>query len=166
MWDLSSLTRGQTCVPCMERQILFIYFFIWLHLVLAEKAMAPHSSTRAWKIPWAEEPGRLQSMGSLRVGHNWATSLSLFTLCIEEGNGNPLQCSCLENPRDGGAWWAAVCGVAQSQTRLKRLSSSSSSSLSCGMWDLVPQTGIKLGPLAMGVCRVWATGPPGKSLQF
>ena len=46
--------------------------------------------------------------------------------CIGDGNGNPLQCSCLENPRDGGAWWAAVYGVAQSQTRLKRLSSSSS----------------------------------------
>ena len=48
-------------------------------LVLSEKAMAPHSSTLAWKIPWTEEPGRLQSMGSLRIGHNWATSLSLFT---------------------------------------------------------------------------------------
>ena len=47
--------------------------------------------------------------------------------CIGEGNGNPLQCSCLENPRDGGAWWAAVYGVAKSRTRLKRLSSSSSS---------------------------------------
>ena len=47
--------------------------------------------------------------------------------CIGEGNGNPLQCSCLENPRDGGAWWAAVYGVAQSWTRLKRLSSSNSS---------------------------------------
>jgi len=46
--------------------------------------------------------------------------------CIGEEDGNPLQCSCLENPRDGGAWWAAVCGVAQSRTRLKRLSSSSS----------------------------------------
>ena len=46
--------------------------------------------------------------------------------CIGEGNGNPLQCSCLENPRDGGVWWAAVYGVAQSRTRLKRLSSSSS----------------------------------------
>ena len=46
--------------------------------------------------------------------------------CIGEGNGNPLQCSCLENPRDGGAWWAAVSGVAQSRTRLKQLSSSSS----------------------------------------
>ena len=48
--------------------------------------------------------------------------------CIGEGNGNPLQCSCLEDPRDGGAWWAAVYGVAQSRTRLKRLSGSSSSS--------------------------------------
>ena len=45
----------------------------------SEKAMAPHSSTLAWKIPWTEEPGRLQSIGSLRVGHDWATSLSLFT---------------------------------------------------------------------------------------
>ena len=90
-----------------------------------EKAMAPHSSTLAWKIPQTEEPGRLQSMGSLRVRHDWATSLSLFTSCTGEGNGNPLQCSCLENPRDGRAWWAAVYGVAQSRTRLKRLSSSS-----------------------------------------
>ena len=89
------------------------------------RGMAPHSSTLAWKIPWTEEPGRLQSMGSLRVGHDWATSLSLS--CIGEGNGNPLQCSCLENPRDGGASWASVSGVTQSQTRLKWLSSSSSS---------------------------------------
>ena len=88
--------------------------------------MAPHSSTLAWKIPWMEEPGRLQSMGSLGVGHDWATSLSLSLSCIWEGNGNPLQCSCLENPRDGGAWWAAISGVAQSQTRLKQLSSSGS----------------------------------------
>jgi len=70
-------------------------------LCFVEKAMAPHSSTLAWKIPWMEEPGGLQSMGSLRVGHDRATSLSLS--CIGEGNGNPLQCSCLENPRDGGA---------------------------------------------------------------
>ena len=84
----------------------------------------PTPVTLAWKIPWMEEPGRLQFMGSLRVGHDWATSLSR----IGEGNGNPFQCSCLENPRDGGAWWAAVYGVAQSRTRLKRLRSSSSSS--------------------------------------
>ena len=94
--------------------------------------MAPHSSTLAWKIPWMEEPGGLQSMGSLRVGNMnrgawWATAhgvaksqtpLSDFTFtfhfslsCAGEGNGNPLQCSCLENLRDGGAWWAAVYGV-------------------------------------------------------
>ena len=83
--------------------------------------MATHSSTLAWKIPRAEEPGGLQSLGLLRVGHDWATSLSL----TGEGNGNPLQCSCLENPRDGGAWWAAIYGVAQSWTWLEWLSSSS-----------------------------------------
>ena len=87
--------------------------------------MAPHSSTLAWRIPWTEEPGRLQSMGLLRVRHEGATSLHLSLSCIGEGNGNPLQCSCLENPRDGGAWWAALYGVAQSRTQLKQLSSSS-----------------------------------------
>ena len=88
--------------------------------------MAPHSSTLALKIPLMEEPGGLQSMGLLRVRHDWLhfhVSLS----CIGEGNGNPLQCSCLGNPRDGGAWWAAIYGVAQSRTRLKWLSISSSS---------------------------------------
>ena len=68
------------------------------------------------------EPGRLQSMGSLGVGHDWVTSLSLFTFMHWRRNGNPLQCSCLENPRDGGAWLAAVYGVAQSQKQLKWLS--------------------------------------------
>ena len=95
----------------------------YIVVCISEKAMATHSSTLAWKIPWTEEPGRLKSMGSLGVGHDWATSLSLW--CIGEGNGNPLQCSCLENPRDRGACWAAVCGgkaVTQSWTRLKRLS--------------------------------------------
>ena len=80
--------------------------------------MAPDSSTLAWKIPWTEEPGGLQSMGSLSDTTEWLPfhfSLS----CVGEGNGSPLQCSCLENPRDGGAWWAAIYGVAQSRTRLK-----------------------------------------------
>ena len=99
-------------------------------LYITEKAMAPHSSTLAWKIPWMEEPGGLQSMVSLGVRHDWATSLSLSLSCTGEGNGNPLQCSCLENPRDGGAWWAAVYGVAQSRTRLKWLSIRSDQSFS------------------------------------
>ena len=89
--------------------------------------MATHSSTLAWRIPWMEEPGRLQSMGSLRVGYDWLLHFHFSLSCIGEGNGNPLQCSCMENPRDGGAWWAAVYGVTQSRTRLKWLSSSSSS---------------------------------------
>ena len=110
-----------------------MFEFSALLVFCLEKAMAPHSSTLAWKIPWTEEPGRLQSMGLQRVGHNWATSLSLS--CIGEGNGNPLQCSCLENPRGGGARWAAVYGVTQSRTRLKRLSSNSSSVL-FNVWRL------------------------------
>ena len=80
--------------------------------------MAAHSSTLAWKIPWMEEPGRLQhgvSQSDTTERLHFHFSLS----CIGEGNGNPLQCSCLEKPRDGGAWWAAIYGVAQSQTRLK-----------------------------------------------
>ena len=139
-----------------------------------EKEMAPHSRTIAWKIPWTEKPGRLQSMGSQRVRHDWETSLFTIAVfswrrqwhptpvllpgkshgqrslmgcspwgceesdrterlhfhfslsCIGEGNGNPLHCSCLENPRDAGAWWAAIYAVAQSRTWLKQLGSSSS----------------------------------------
>ena len=89
---------------------------------LAEKAMAPHSSTLAWKIPWTEEPGRLQSMGSIESDTTERLHYHFSLSCIGEGNGNSLQCSCLEGPRDGGAWWAAVYGVAQSRTQLKRLS--------------------------------------------
>ena len=81
--------------------------------------MAPHSSTLAWKIPWMEEPGGLQSMGSLRVGQTKRLHFHFSLSCMGEGNGHPLQYSCLENPRDGGAWWAAIYGVAQSRTRLK-----------------------------------------------
>ena len=97
-------------------------FYLPITPISMEKAMATHSSSLAWKIPWTEEPGRLQSMGSLRVGHNWTTSLSISLSCIGEGNGNLLQCSCLENPRDRGA----IYGIAQSRTQLKRLSSSNS----------------------------------------
>ena len=91
-----------------------------------EKAMVPHSSTLAWKVPWTEEPGRLQSMGSLESNMTERLHFHFSLSCIGEGNGNPLHCSFLENPTDGEAWWAAVHGVAQSRTRLKQLSSSSS----------------------------------------
>ena len=79
--------------------------------------------------------------------------------CIGEGNGNPLQCSCLENPRDGGSWWAAVYGVTQTRTRLTRLSSSSSSSLDPGWkqsWrDRTRSTTVVCGSAAPPLGRCW-----------
>ena len=111
--------------------------------------MATQSSVLAWRIPWTEESGRLQTMGFQEVRHDWATSLSLFTsqvvLVVKNlpasagdvgdvdsvpgpgrspggGDDNPLQSSCLENPMDRGAWWATVHRVAQSRTQLKWLS--------------------------------------------
>ena len=99
-------------------------------------------TTIPWRRKWQPTPALL-----LGKSHGWRSLVGCspwsgkesdtteplhfhFSLsCIGEGNGNPLQCSCLENPRDGGAWWAAIYGVAQSWTRLKRLSSSSSRAL-------------------------------------
>ena len=66
-----------------------------------EKEMATHSSTLASKIPWTEEPGGLQSMGSLESDTTEQLHFHFSLSCIGKGNGNPLQCSCLENPRDG-----------------------------------------------------------------
>ena len=83
--------------------------------LVSEKALATHSSTLAWKIPWTEEPGGLQSMGS---------QLSNFTFtfhfhALEKEMATHSSVLCLENPRDKGAWWTAVYGVTQSQARLK-----------------------------------------------
>ena len=92
---------------------------------------------RQWQPPPVFLPGKSHGQRSLVGCSPWGRCKSDTTKrlhfhfsisCIGEGNGNPLQCSCLENPRDGGAWWAAVYGVSQSWTRLKQLSSSSSSS--------------------------------------
>ena len=88
--------------------------------------------------PW----GREESDTTERLDFHFSLS------CTGEGNGNPLQCSCLENPRDGGAWWAAVYGVAQSQTQLKRLSSSSRKSFDSSMGKLS------------------TTGPPGRVIRW
>ena len=85
--------------------------------------LSPHSSTLAWRIPWTEKLGRLQSMGSLsRTGLSDLT-VSFHFHALEKEMATHSQCSCLENPRDGGAWWAAIYGVAQSRTQLKWLSS-------------------------------------------
>jgi len=118
-----------------------------------------------WRRKWQPTPvflpGESQGWQSLVGCHLWGhTELDTteqlhfhFSLsCIGEGNGNPLQCSCLENPRDGGAWWAAVCGVTQSRTRLKQLSSSSSGSnlaAAAGSWDLL--LSVFVSPLSLPV---------------
>ena len=102
-----------------------------------EKEMANHSSILAWKISWTEEPGGLQFMGLSggTVAKNLPVSaederdtgsIPWLGRSPGEGNGNPLQYSWLKNPRDGGTWWAAIYGIAQSQTQLTGLSSSSS----------------------------------------
>ena len=98
--------------------------------------MATHSSTLAWKIPWTEGPGRLQSMGSLGVRYDWVASLSLFTFMHGRRKWQPTPVFLPGESQGRGAWWAAVYGVAQSQTRLKRLSSSSSSCLSSNQFHL------------------------------
>ena len=95
--------------------------------------MATHSSSLAWKIPWTEEPGRLQSMGSRRVGHDWATSLSLFTFMHWRRKWQPapvfLPGVFLPGESQGRESLVGCClWIAQGRTRLKRLSSSSSSS--------------------------------------
>ena len=89
--------------------------------------MAPHSSTLAWKIPWMEEPGALQSMGSLEVRQDWETSLSLFTFMHWRRKWQPTPVYLPGESQGWGSLWAAVYGVTQSQTRLTWLSSSSSS---------------------------------------
>ena len=81
-----------------------------------EKEMATHSSILAWRIPWTEELGRLQSMGSQRVGHNWATK----THTPGEGNGNPSQYSCLGSPTHRGVWRATAHGASKSRTQLSK----------------------------------------------
>ena len=91
-------------------------------IISLEKAMAPHSSTLAWQIPWTEEPERLQSMGSLRIGHDWATSLSLFTFMHWRRKWQPTP---VFLPGESQEWRSLVFGVAQSWTQLKWLSNSS-----------------------------------------
>ena len=105
----------------------------------AQEEISQRTLPSLWRRQWHPTPvllpgkshGQRSLVGCSPWGHDeWNTTERLhfyFSLsCTGEGNGNPLQCSCLENPRDGGAWWAAISGVAQSWTRLKRLSSSSS----------------------------------------
>ena len=78
--------------------------------------MATYSSTLAWKIPWRRSPVGYSPWSFEESDTTEQLHFHFSLSCIGEGNGNPLQCSCLENPKDGGAWWAAVYRVAQSRT--------------------------------------------------
>ena len=120
-------------------QVLLFGIFCWLWWLLHFfYGVFVHSCRYNWRRQWHLTPvllpGKSHGWRSLVGCSPWSQEESdraewlqfHFSLsCIGEGNGNPLQCSCLENPRDGGAWWAAIYGVAQDRTRLKRLSSSS-----------------------------------------
>ena len=107
-----------------------IPLFAETSLTFPEKAMAPHSSTLAWKIPWTEEPDRLQPMVSRRVGHDWATSLSLFTFMHWRRKWQPIPAFLPGESQGQGS-------LVGCQTRLKWLSSSSSSSLTCQLKKFV-----------------------------
>ena len=106
-------------------------------------------------------------MGSLKSDTTERLHFHFSLSCTGEGNGNPLQCSCLENPRDGGTWWAAVSGVAQSRTQLKRLSSSSSSSSRVQLFA-TPRTVPHHAPLSLGLSRQASgsgiSSPPSRDL--
>ena len=91
-----------------------------VHWILQEKAMAPYSSTLAWKIPWTEEPGRLQSMGSLELDTTERLHFHFSLSCIAEGNWQPTPVFLPGESQGWEAWWAAVYGVAQSWTCLKQ----------------------------------------------
>ena len=118
-----------------------------------------------WRMQWHPTPvllagefhGQKNLVGYGPFGHK---DLDMTEQLTREGNGTPLQYSCLENPRDGGAWWAAVYGVAQSRTRLKRLSSSSSSSITEGALNVCAQA-------CPTLCDPMDYSPPGSpSMEF
>ena len=117
-------------MQCLVSKVTFYPYLGRPQFKQPEKAMAPHSSTLAWKIPWTEEPGGLQSMGSLRVRHDWATSFSLFTFMHWRRKWQPTPVFLPGESQGRGSLVGCHLCVAQSQTQLKRLSSSSSSSLS------------------------------------
>ena len=124
-----------------------------LHFVrglITSSVILGFTSTRcSWRRQWQTTPvllpgkslGQRSLVGCSPWGHEESDTTEQlhfhFSLsCIREGNGNPLQCFCLENPKDGGAWWAAVHGVAQSRTWLKQLSSSSTRCSGCLYWAI------------------------------
>ena len=131
---ISFVPGHSSCDTLFQQQTVVVHSLKHIRLFATPLAVAHQASLSFWQPTPVLLPGKSHGLRSL-VGcsplglEESDTTEQLhfhFSLsCIGEGNGNPLQCSCLENPRDGGAWWAAIYGVTQSQTQLKRLSSSS-----------------------------------------
>ena len=138
------------------------------------KAMAPHSSTLDWEMPWTEKPGGLQSMGSLRVGHDWATSLSLFTFMHWRRKWKSTPVFLPGESQGQRSLVGCRLGVAQSQTRLKWLSSSSSSSKMLKLemtrvhWiqSPSPTSYLSIHPDPRPSFSLGSTKPPGVVLTF
>ena len=130
--EVYKMSKGKFKSPERKKSIAYLGHLWRTSMITQRRQWHPTPVLLPRKSPRAEEPGRLQSMGSLRVRHHWTTSLSLFTFMHWRRKWQPkLQYSCLENPRDGRDWWveAAIYGVAQSRTRQRRLNSSSSSNM-------------------------------------
>ena len=151
VFEFQFLSFSFNISPSKEYSELISFRMDWLDILAVQgtlKSLSQHHSSKAsilqcsaffWRRQWHPTPillpgkshGQRSLVGCSPWGH-WGSDTTErlhfhFSLsCTGEGNGNPLQCSCLENPRDGGAWWAAIYGVAQSRTLLKWLSSSSS----------------------------------------
>ena len=124
--------------------LCFFFFFFLLNgiqrcLAIPRRRRQWQPSTLAWKIPWAEHPGRLQSMVSQESDTTEWLHLHFSLSCTGEGNGNPLQCSCRESPRDGGAWWAAVYGVAQSRHDLAAAAAAAAIPRNCSVNHRAPE---------------------------
>ena len=129
----------------IHKNIHKYYMFLQIHKFKWRRQWQPTpvllpGKSHGWRSlvgcsPW----GREESGTTERLHFHFSLS------CIGEGNGSPLQCSCLENPRDGGAWWAAIYGVTQGQTRLKRLSSNSSKFKSLKMYIVIIKIILKTG---------------------
>ena len=145
MYILSQTLQIYSLEFNLKKNISRLIFIIWIYgihicvSIIIDIFNLHYSILDYWRRQWHLTPvllpGKSHGWRSLVGCSPWGCEESDMTeqlhfpfslSCIGEGNGNPLQCSCLGNPRDGGSWWAAVCGVTQSRTRLKWLSSSSS----------------------------------------
>ena len=135
-WKRKSPSAGAMLKARASSLLTECVYLGWSGKIFWEKAMAPHSSTPAWKIPWMEEPGRRQSMGSLRVRHDWAASLALFAFMHWRRKWQPTPVFLPGESQGRGSLVGCRLWVTQSRTRLKWLSSSREDILDVAVWKL------------------------------